>query len=134
MSSRSLLSSHGSHCCILSGDKNLPGCHRSWQGWNAAAFGLAGHQRGQQQEGLAGTLQAGRGSGSWDQQGKFPHFTRGQTEGKRDFTSHFVGIIFFPLARFSQKLFGILSVCQSSCDFFISLTLLFFFFSPKSFC
>lgn len=58
--------------------QNLPGCHRSWQRWNAA-FGLAGDQRGRRQEGLAGTLQAGRGSGSRDQQGKIPHST---TEGK----------------------------------------------------
>lgn len=58
--------------------QNLPGCHRSWQHWNAA-FGLAGDQRGRRQEGLAGTLQAGRGSGSRDQQGKIPHST---TEGK----------------------------------------------------
>lgn len=67
--------------------------------------------------------------------GKVPSLHhRGQTEGKSDFTSHFVGIIFFPLARFSQKLFGILSVCQSSCDFFYFSHFFFFFFFPKSFC
>lgn len=74
MGTRSLLSARGSHCCILNGDKNLSGCHWSWQCWNAA-FGLAGDQAG----GAGRDLQAGRGSGSWDQQGKIPHFT---TEGK----------------------------------------------------
>lgn len=49
-----------------------------------------------------------------------------ETGGKREFTSLFIGYIFFSLSTFQPKT-GILSVCQSSCDFFISLSLFFFF-------
>lgn len=48
------------------------------------------------------------------------------TGGKREFTSLFIGYIVFSLGTFQPKT-GILSVCQSSCDFLISLLLIFFF-------
>lgn len=105
----------------------MTGCHRSWQCWSAA-LELAGTQHVRRHGGLAPAPgEAGRGPGPGSAAKAAALRLGGQTGDKRGVTSWFVGLFFFPLARFSQKLVGILSVCQSSCDFFISLSLVWLF-------